>query len=287
MTLEILPDSLYLLPGIEVLLKSKKSSVVVKSLSTSLIDKKMYLSSMAILLVEKGEQVIQKHGHPSITVTEKEMVVLPKDLYVVSDFVTRNSIFKAVVFFIDDELIKKFLLFYTEGNRTLNPDSKIKKIKSNSQVIRYLNSLILVYKGQKNNCSHVEIKIIEFLLLLSSCSENKEFISTLIGPVKKRGIRNFMEEHYLENLKIGDYAALTGRSVSTFNREFKKYFAVTPNKWLIEKRLEKSRELLRNTNMSVTDVSTDVGYENISHFISAYKKRYGITPKLDKTKNSD
>jgi AraC-like DNA-binding protein len=242
---------------------------------------------MAILLVEKGEQVIQKHDHPPITVTEKEIVVLPKDLYVVSDFVTKDSIFKAVVFFIDDELIKKFLLFYTEGNRSLKLDCEIKKVKSNSQVIRYLNSLISVYKGQKYNRSHVEVKIIEFLLLLSSCSENKEFISTLIGPVKKRGIRKFMETHYLENLKIEDYAALTGRSISTFNREFKKFYAVTPNKWLIEKRLEKSRELLRNTNLSVTDVSIDVGYENLSHFISAYKKRYGITPKLDKTKNSD
>jgi len=287
MSLEILPDSLYSLPSIEVLLKNDKSSIVYKSLSAGLIDKKMYLSSVAILLVRKGKQIIQNYdGSPTI-VTEKEIVILPKDLYVVSDFVTKENAFEAIVFFIDDELIKKFLIFYTQKDRGMKSDSKIIKIRSNSRVDKYVIALNTEYKGRINSFSQVEIKIIEFLLLLSSYDENKEFISSLVKPKKRRVIKEFMEANYCENLNIEDYASLTGRSVSTFNREFKRVFSTTPNKWLISERLKKSRELLKNTNISVTDVSLEVGYENLSHFISAYKKQYGVTPKSDKTKNND
>jgi len=287
MSLEILPDSLYSLPSIDVLLKNDKSSIVHKLLSASLIDKKMHLSSVAILLVKKGKQIIQNYDGSPTKVTEKEIVILPKDLYVVSDFVTKENIFEAIVFFIDDELIKKFLIFYTQKDRSIKSDSKIIKIRSNSRVDKYVIALNTEYKGRINSFSQVEIKIIEFLLLLSSYDENKEFISSLVKPKKRRVIKEFMEANYCENLNIEDYASLTGRSVSTFNREFKRVFSTTPNKWLISERLKKSRELLQNTNISVTDVCLEVGYENLSHFISAYKKQYGVTPKLDKTKNND
>ena len=59
MILEILPSSLYDLPNIEVILKNNASSIVYKSLTENLEKKKMYLSSVAILLVIKGEQIIQ------------------------------------------------------------------------------------------------------------------------------------------------------------------------------------------------------------------------------------
>ncbi|MBL4673950.1 MAG: helix-turn-helix transcriptional regulator, partial [Arenicella sp.] len=86
-------------------------------------------------------------------------------------------------------------------------------------------------------------------------------------------------ENYLSNLKISDYAILTGRSDSTFNRDFKRLFGTTPKKWLITKRLSKSHQLLCNTELNVTQVAIEVGYENVSHFIAAYKKTYGVTPK--------
>ncbi|WP_223670527.1 helix-turn-helix domain-containing protein [Kangiella shandongensis] len=95
-----------------------------------------------------------------------------------------------------------------------------------------------------------------------------------------------MESNYLGNLKVSDYAALTGRSLSTFTREFKRLYGTSPNKWLIQKRLEKSSELLEKTSMSVTEVAMEVGYENVSHFIKAYKRLFDTTPKRYKSENN-
>lgn len=103
MILEILPSSLYGSPNIKVLLRNKTSLIITKSLSKNLIDKKMYLSSVAILLVVKGKQIIKGYDGADLTVKENEMVILPKDLYVVSDFVTSQHEFEAVIFFIDKQ----------------------------------------------------------------------------------------------------------------------------------------------------------------------------------------
>ncbi len=278
MILEILPSSLYGSPNIEVLLKSTTSSIIYKSLSKSLVNKKMYLSSVAILLVMKGEQIIRDYDGTDLVVNEKEMVILHRDLYVVSDFVINQNNFEAFVFFIDDVLIKKFL-FLNSANLNNKLKNKVLKTQITSQVSKYIHSLNEIYKKTKKNEALLEIKILEFLLLLEIQDTSKTLISSLINPIKKRNIKEFMERNYLGNLKINDYATLTGRSVSTFNREFKRLYGITPNKWLITKRLSKSHELLNSTNLNVTQVSMEVGYGNVSHFINAYKKVYGVTPK--------
>ena len=279
MVLEVLPSSLYRSPNIEVLLKNSASSIIYKSLPQSLVNKKMYLSSVAILLIVKGEQAIKDYDGVDLVVKENEMVILPKDLYIVSDFVINNKKFEAVLFFIDDLLIKKFSLVSSITLNKIKFKNKAKKTKTPTRVNKYIHSLREIYQGSTNSKALLEIKILEFLLLLEIHEKSKVLISNLINPVEKRNIKDFMEDNCLENLKLIDYATLTGRSVSTFNREFKRIYGTTPKQWLIKKRLNKAHELLSNTSLNVTQVSMEVGYENVSHFIQAYKKIYKVTPK--------
>ncbi|MEO0333599.1 MAG: AraC family transcriptional regulator, partial [Bacteroidota bacterium] len=130
------------------------------------------------------------------------------------------------------------------------------------------------------NTALQHIKAQEFFALLAT----SEVISSVFRVVKSerkatQNIRQFMEDHYDKPLSIADYAYLTGRSESTFRREFKIKFGTTPRQWIIQKRLEKANSLLQTTSKDVTQVAMDVGYENVSHFISEYKKQYGYTPK--------
>ena len=88
-----------------------------------------------------------------------------------------------------------------------------------------------------------------------------------------------MESHFDKPLNVEDYAYLTGRSLSAFQRDFKDQYQLPPKQWLIQKRLEKAHQLLATQDHSVTDVAYEVGYENISHFIKAFKKKYLLSPK--------
>ncbi len=237
------------------------------------------LTTSAILFVVKGEQKIAKYDGVDLVVNENEMVLLPKDLYVVSDFVTKQSNFIAYIFFIDDSVINQFLLLQSQENDVERSENQVLKATMSVQVNQFINSLGDVYLNHKNSGNLSDIKILEFLLLLEQQGISGELLTSLVKAIKKRSIIKFMEENYLTNLKVSDYALLTGRSISTFNRDFKRLYNTTPKKWLIQKKIHESHQLIINTNLNVTEVSAKVGYENVSHFIVAYKNIYGITPK--------
>lgn len=95
----------------------------------------------------------------------------------------------------------------------------------------------------------------------------------------KIDILDFLNENYMYELSMEEIAAYTGRSLSTFKRDFGKISDLSPQKWLIKKRLDVAYDKLQNKNMKVFDVCIEVGFKNISHFYSAFKKQYGFSPK--------
>lgn len=94
----------------------------------------------------------------------------------------------------------------------------------------------------------------------------------------KIDILQFMENNYMYELTIDEFASFTGRSLSTFKRDFKKISDLPPQKWLIQRRLRAAYDMIRNEGKKVKDVYMDVGFKNQSHFSLAFKKQYGFYP---------
>lgn len=109
---------------------------------------------------------------------------------------------------------------------------------------------------------------------------DKRFFPTLFDFTEpwKIDILDFMNENYMYDLSIDEIASFTGRSLSSFKRDFKKVSDLSPERWLIHKRLEAAHEKLHEAGKSVTDVYMEVGFKNFSHFSSAFKKQYGVVP---------
>jgi len=94
----------------------------------------------------------------------------------------------------------------------------------------------------------------------------------------KIDILDYMEENYMFDLSVEEIAGFTGRSLASFKRDFKKISLLSPQKWLIEKRLKVARDIIQNENKRVSDVYLEVGFKNLSHFSSAFKKQFGYAP---------
>jgi len=122
------------------------------------------------------------------------------------------------------------------------------------------------------------LKMLEGLHALLRIDER--FYSTLFDFTEpwKIDILDFLNENYMYDLSIDEIASFTGRSLSTFKRDFKKVSDLSPERWLIQKRLESAIEILKEPGKSVTDVYIEVGFKNFSHFSSAFKKQYGVAP---------
>ncbi|WP_420152093.1 helix-turn-helix domain-containing protein, partial [Siphonobacter sp.] len=74
-------------------------------------------------------------------------------------------------------------------------------------------------------------------------------------------------------------AFLCHTSLSTFKRRFAKIYGTSPNKWFLEKRMQKAAQLLKQGDYKVSEVYYEIGYENLSSFIQSFKQVYGVTPK--------
>lgn len=94
----------------------------------------------------------------------------------------------------------------------------------------------------------------------------------------KIDILDFMNENYMYEFSMEELAHYTGRSLATFKRDFKKISDLTPENWLIRKRLEVAYALMKEGGKRIVDVYTKVGFKNQSHFSAAFKRQYGVSP---------
>jgi AraC-like DNA-binding protein len=94
----------------------------------------------------------------------------------------------------------------------------------------------------------------------------------------KIDILDYLNKNYMYDLSIEEIASFTGRSLASFKRDFKKLSKLSPQKWLMEKRLNVAFDKIRNERQKASDVCFEVGFKNLSHFSKAFKKQFGYTP---------
>ncbi|QMW05697.1 helix-turn-helix domain-containing protein [Spirosoma foliorum] len=122
------------------------------------------------------------------------------------------------------------------------------------------------------------LKIDEAITILRTIDADIDHILANFDEPGKIGLTDFMEQHYMFNMSIDKFGYLTGRSLTTFKRDFKRTFQTTPQKWLTNKRLELAHYQIREKRRRPSDVYLEVGFENLSHFGHAFKKRFGYSP---------
>lgn len=120
-----------------------------------------------------------------------------------------------------------------------------------------------------------EIKINECLTLLENFDPRVRCILAALHEPGKVDLVEFMERNFMFNLPLEKFSYLTGRSLTTFKKDFKNIFHTTPGRWLIRKRLERAYYQIVVQKQKPIDVYIDAGFENLAHFSAAFKKQFG------------
>ncbi|QGQ94828.1 AraC family transcriptional regulator [Paenibacillus psychroresistens] len=92
------------------------------------------------------------------------------------------------------------------------------------------------------------------------------------------GSFKYMQENYRHKLLIRDLAKNMGFNECYFTRLFKRIAGTTPHEYLMRLRIDKAKQILKQTDKSITDVAYDVGFENVNVFIRDFKKYTETTP---------
>ena len=118
----------------------------------------------------------------------------------------------------------------------------------------------------------------EILRIKADCYANQWQIDTVIG------LRNYINNNFKENLNLDLFSRI--RFVSKYHllRLFKRYYGQTPNQYLIDRRIEMSKEYI-NSGLSVSDTCFEVGFESLSSFSNLFKRKTGFSPSAYRKRN--
>jgi AraC family transcriptional regulator len=100
-----------------------------------------------------------------------------------------------------------------------------------------------------------------------------------IGALKLKQIKDYIEDNLAEELSIETLASLVPMSQFHFARAFKSLIGEPPHRYILLRRIERAKVLLKVTQYSAAEIAYQIGFSNPSHFTSQFRKIVGATPK--------
>lgn len=242
---------------------------------------RIFLEDHVLLFVLSGTYKIH-YGNQAISVEKNQMVLLKKSIaieYEKTAASESNNIIEYWMFFIDDDLLMDFAKESNIKTKTFNQIDSFNIQMINDRLLSYLESLRPYFKDKNSiNNNLIKLKLLELLYDLEAKDEN--LIQQMLNqrPSSIINITPIIEANLFLPVTLSDLAYLSGRSLSSFKRDFYAIYNMAPSKWIREQRINKAKELLNKTYNSITDICFTIGFENPSHFSRVFKEFTGYTP---------
>ena len=242
----------------------------------------LYTHFNMITFTLDGSRILHQ-GKKTWTSKKETTVFLRKTAYIQE--LPETPGWEVLAFYIPDEFLIQVANEFQDNlplPKSVNlTDETMIEINLNETTRTYFYGLIS-YFTQKLPPSEklLELKFKELLLNILTNPFNQKLLAYILklNGNYKIPIWQVMEQNYMYNLNLSEFARIAGRSLASFKRDFFEYYRCTPGKWLTEKRLEHAEMLLNSSKQSVSEVAFNSGFENVSHFSRIFKEKYGSSP---------
>ncbi|MEO6838531.1 MAG: AraC family transcriptional regulator [Ginsengibacter sp.] len=247
-----------------------------------------FLTEHTLFFILQGEKLLHFHDK-TITINSNQLVLLRKGIYTISEYIPDGGEFEALMIFIPEKFLREFYFNILESNPATPAETPFVIIPSNeilnSFKIQYLNYFGKSFKTLRQILS---IKLHEIFLILLSSKNKTEVLNFVHSCVSIEAIDiDFIVQKYLfQPITIDELANLSSRSLASFKRDFKKKYNASPKHWINQKRLSHANMVLHNTRKTISEITYECGFENVSHFIKLFKKEFGITPNAMRAKKT-
>lgn len=181
---------------------------------------------------------------------------------------------------------RKFLMrYYHQMNKEMLPSASsrrmpdIMRLEKNLHIDSLFQALSTFFIAwEKPTAQYMELKQREGVGSLIGIDQR--FCINLFDFVGswKIDLLEFMNNNYTEDLTLEEMALFTGRSLASFKRDFRRISPLTPHRWVMQKRLEVARDMMLREGKTANSVYLELGFKNLSHFSTAFKRHFGKSP---------
>lgn len=236
----------------------------------------------AIIYVRSGVLRIEQ-GERTTDVEAGDYVFVKRDCTVrITKMPVGNEPYKGVNLTLRRDALKKFYgsLSTERLPKDMKPFQETATILPKTVPMDSLFVSLAYYVDNDMNPSEdvLVLKVQEAIMALLDI--NPQFYPTLFdfNEAWKIDILDFMEHNFTEDLTLEEFASYTGRSLATFKRDFSKVSTLSPERWLIDHRLDRAYQLISTNGVRPSDAYIQVGFKNRSHFSVAFKRKFGVSP---------
>jgi len=151
-------------------------------------------------------------------------------------------------------------------------------------VLSQLTKSILPYIGRDGSPNPLSVDYLQLLLgahLLQRygrLQKSPRIVAAGLGPVQKRRAIELLNENLAGRIRLSDLAHECGLSISHFARSFKATFGMPAHRWLVHRRVERSKELMAQDATSLADIADEIGFADQATFTRAFRQIVGVSP---------
>ena len=246
-------------------------------------------SKYAVSFILSGQKELYR-GADCMLLGDQDIVLIPSGNAIIAERTLHAEKYSSLVVFFSPELVEDFLIkqaikpHLSHAGNTLSKSCPFLKFHQTPYINEYINALIhLIDRQIPVHPSLLLHKLEElFLILLEKFPQEFFQIFTFQDLNRDNIIRQIVENNILNNLTLKELAFLSHRSLAKFKRDFEKEYGMSPGKYMRERKLDVAMHSIRE-GKAVHNIALQLGYDNVSNFILAFKKRFGQTPKSYQT----
>ena len=236
-----------------------------------------------IIYVRSGFLPVSISGESYIGKTGEAFVVSPGNLHLMGsqsgtvDYYTFLFPLKYISFRTDDMLDEKLLEPLNSGHLMICP-------RVNDTAKELCEQLIKIYEAKNDESeskitTQVRTKIILLQFILEMWKKGFVIENDTSGrnTVEKEMV-SYIQQNFTGKISLREFGEQFHLSEKYISRYFKEHFHITLSQYVTYLRLEHAKQLLQDTDIPVTDVAMQSGYQNVSYFIRSFQKAYAVSP---------
>lgn len=272
-----------MVPGLET--EAGPISVLRYNAGVSSAKNRITLQQHLFSFLLEGEKTVYYAG-TTLKIDPGQFLLLAAGNCMMSEKTTAESgSYRSILLFFDAKVLSGFFTAYPGLSKAVPAaanEEPILVFNKDRFLQHFIESLDhMLADGGQISANMRQVKLYELLLYLGEHypGQLQKLRSISSEADDELLIRQAVTANLDQPVTVEELAFLCNTSLSTFKRRFARIYGTSPNRWLLEKRMQKAAQLLKQGDYKASEIYYQIGYENLSSFIQSFKQVYGVTPK--------